>query len=102
MKKELTFYYKIKKPDNISEQDMNKCVDDVNKLFYRYAFTKVTYPSIKDSYGGVFYIRHYDWYIIKVQFINRKSLLLFKVNHMNLYLDMIKYHPCLIHKDDFI
>lgn len=102
MKKELTYYYKIRKPDHITEEVMNSKIDSINKILYGYAFTKITYPSIKSNYSGIFYCRHYDAYIIKVQFMNKRCLNCFKVKHMSLYANMQKEHPVLVTKEDYL
>ena len=102
MKKELTYYYRIKKPDHVSEDDMNQKVKSINQILYGYAFTKITYPTIKSSYGNVFYSRHYDAYVIRVQFLNKRSLQYFKLKHMNLYVNLRKEHPQLVCKEDFL
>lgn len=102
MKKELTYYYKIKKPDHVTEDVMEREVKSINKILYNYAFTKITYPTIKSNYGGVFYSRHYDSYVIKVQFINKRCLQYFKIRHMNIYMNLKKEHPQLVFKEDFL
>lgn len=102
MKKELTYYYKIRKPDHLTEDVMERKINSINKILYGYAFTSITYPTMKSSYGGVFYARHYDSYVIKVQFLNHRLLTTFKIKHMQLYMDMVKDHPYLVAKEDHL
>ena len=81
---------------------MDQQIKSINQILYGYAFTKITYPKIKSNYGNVFYTRHYDSYVIRVQFLNKKLLQYFKIKHMNLYMNMKREHPQLICKEDFL